>query len=1185
MCVNSPCASEIADRISKDCAKIDSPHFPNKITGEKFENECVDKLVEAVVRHLDLSNEYYQRRMWNSLQCLAEAYPLAVSGYVSDILNHTSPNGNVQKLGSVLAPVLREGVGLDTYPGPPYLRALKEAGPRECRWVAVELHRRRGSRSDFKSLGEMADYETNELATRARQAQQELLTESVEKLASDESTDTLSETAFSHVVHASFNYPELLVNPVDELFGLLGTIDGDVAIVSLAELAADETISNGDLVDRLVDAVRIGAETSGQSADDVDESVYRRAEDSLETLIEAGHTDKVASSLVSRADEWLESDSVPLHEHALTQLQVLAERDPAHIEEHLDTVSSMAIGDDDRGSLAGEVLNRYGRARGDDTLSYVETQVGVHEEGSIVAHLAETVGCLQYRTQGQTEYQSVDIDSATDRALSNVADAAAAGQTLPVVWPKYEPKVVVLIALELALRQLDNGTDVVVFSPGGQSHWGNKGELRSEFANYGVTEADGSTVIPLPDLLPHARIDGGSVEPMSGGSAGVRVVFSKRVAEVGSLDSLDTLVANLTSRTKESYEQALDDVVDERDGVSVLPMYTNYTKHEFEERRAPRYGPPRDLAESDTLPGVDTLELTADDDMRTSEFPGAFASRFRQAIGDHDVRIVGVDDEGILQYLEPGYESSKELREYDENRAAGRIFSRQLMFERLPFPADRYDEWVRNQREGYFGPRTIDALIDKLEQRAEDVIGRPAIAGHLFDTADALRRARSQIAEQSPLYDELRDRLQASLDSGDRVAVFLPKATWCRAFETIAVEEGVVSEDDVTAGRVAFVSPDSARKLDSVDRLLMVGPQRPQYAGFYVTPGVSETVVLTYRGNWEWMIERDVERFVDYLNDSVDGVDYTPYSLPEFETELLVEPDVDEEKLDEASEPDTPRATSGDTDTGSTPGVQRPSSSADRDTLAELFDQSRPVDYDSGGSERYDDYERKEYELVAKDGRRLTRRDTVLRRRSSPSSDQGRYHWASPRTIKQGDEIAVFDEGVFEKRWDEWLTDTYEEEHGDMPVFEDLATWYDTLESILTEIARDLDVENLTHNSVRNSIRSDTYQIDREATTVWNWFESVAEADGPLNLAQDSSLTIGPRRAADIDELGESFERPEITGEDALRIEESMGRIRSTNMQQGHAFRNELAEKMNSLEDTELREKTTLHEIVSVSES
>jgi hypothetical protein len=1207
MCDRSICARDLADGFARQETRFESASKVRVDTCTHFDSDCTRSLVQTLVEYLDHDNALTRRQAWNSLQVLAEEHPLVVGDCTYEISEAVSPDDEtaVERLGQVVSPLLSAGVDVSPSLSSDVLDALRRADPEACRLAAVTMYGKRGTYADFKMLVRMREYEVDTVADRIDRSIDEVLDAAIARVGDgSEKFDRDAETA-SLLRHAAFNYTDRLAERSDELFDLLGTEHGDLAIVALAALAELSHSTGPDVATRLERELRVSTADADDypSTTDIDEwsqDQLKRAEDALSCLLRADLADQCADTVVTQVDDWLASDSVELHEHALTQLRTLSTHAPAAIEDHLSEIAAIAERDDREGHIAAEVLARHGRAQSDDPPSYLQEVLTPREETSAVVHLADTIGALKYRARGGTSFKPIEIDPATAQALSNVADAAQNNRTLPMVWPAYDPEIVVMLALEIALGGLPAGDDVVVFSPGGKNHWGDKSDLRKEFANYGLSVSDDDRVLPLEDIISHARIDDdGAVVSMSEGTAETSVVFSKRLSEVERLASPDNVVFNLTARTQAGVEDEIDELLAEYDDVSSLPVYTGFTKHEFEERRAPRYGPPRELGETDTLPGVDAFETAKEIDFafeRTdSATPGRFAPTFQRAERAHEIRVVAVDDAGLLKHLEKGYEVSSKMRKFDEARAAGRVFSRQLMFERLPFPTDWYDDWARSQRDSYFGPRTITSLVDRLRERGDDLLDNPAVAKNLFDVADHLKRALDHLADDNRMYDELVERIEQSLDDSETVAVFVPKSTWARAVRDILLEDGIVTQHDLETGRVTVVDPDSARGLEEHDRLLVIGPQRPQFAGFYVHPSVDETVVLTYQGEWDWMVERDATRFVDLMNEAAPGVDYEPYSLPDITVDTEA---VDSDRSDiateavEATDESTAAPSASSPKPRSTDATARTETdpSPDRREIAELFDQSQPVDYGGSGNERYDNSQRREFEIETADGTTFVRRDRVLRRRPDPDADQGRYHWMSPANLREesnrhdGDQIAVVDDDVFQQLWDDWLSDVYAEELGETSTFEDLEDWHATLTEILESAATELDVDEITHPPVQQWVTSRAGSIDREPATVWRWFESVAAADQSLDLARNPSLTIGPRRAKDIAALGQIFGRESLTEERARQIEESMTRIRGVNSREGHEFRTHLKEQMNHLESTDIQEHSTVYRVVSVTE-
>lgn len=1182
MCDGTLCAADLADTLDEQPTQTALRTHVQDLSGDEFDTDCVSRLVGSLVGYLNDDNAYTERMMWGALKSLATAYPWVVARQFETVVGAISLDGDdvaTEGFGSVVNVLFEQNTIPENVFRRSHANTLRQADPKECRQAAVYVYLQLGTKNALENLLETADFEVDSVSSVAIDAISEIIQNAIADLRVPELDPVDTEEAALVVRFAAYNEVEYLHDYKSDLLELLGTVNADVAIVGLSQLLRCPTIDTDDLVAELVDVVEIDDGSHEETVELVDG--LERAEDAFESLVEAGRADSCLEYVIKHSEKWLSGDSVELHEHGLQQLRVLTERKPELVSEHVDTVASLVGADDDNSSLAREVLTRYGQARSTDTLSYVKEWVRDRNGGSIVAFLANTVGCIRYRRPGTTNYERVEIKDPTARALSSIADAANEERTMPVIWPSYEPRVAVLVGLELALRSLMTGNDVVVFSPGGKHHWGNKTELRKEYSNYAIDDSD-SGPVPISKTISHAIFKNGTTKSKSGGEADTNLVFSKKFRELRDASSLDTVVFNFGARTQGNYESELDELIESHPKVGFVPLYSDYTKHETEERRVPRYGPPKDLGDTDTIPGIDALEAALE--LRSCERShiSDFSTSLNRAAKLQQLTIRCVDDEGLLDYLEPGYSASTELREYDEDRAAGRIFSRQMMIERFPVPAERYDEWVYIQRDGYFGPRTTTSLIDKLNEQAEDIIGQAAVAQNLFKTANALQRAREHIAQSNPLYDELCALLEESLSNGEDVAVFLPKKTWKRAAKEILLEDDVVSRSEIESGKVRFVTPDTARGLEHRDTMFLIGPQRPQYAGFYVHPSVDETVVVTYRDEWVSMIERNAEQVIETRNATTPGIDYSPYGVPDLSTELLYEP----EPLEEATpEPEAPSAPAAPSEPSTAPTSNNTTSATtDREKLAELFDQSRSVDYNSGGSSRYDDWDRPKYDILTSGGKRIERRDRVLRRRPNPSPSEGRYHWVSPRSLHEGDQIRIIDEDVFREHWNEWLNEIYEEELEETDTVRDLHTWHHSLSEVLEEGKAELGVDDLTDKQIEQVLQRETRDIDREPETIWRWFESVEQAEEPLDLSRDPSLTIGPRRAEDIHALGHQLGIKDLTGDAAAQIEESMGRIRGVNVREGHQFRVHVKKQMNSLDDNEILEHSMLYEVSSVTE-
>ncbi len=1194
MCVDSLCAAELAEGLQDPSKRWDIHQKIARLeTDPGFDLECVAKLVDVLANSLDTSNELQRSQCWTSLRKLASWYPSILVKQANQIEDRSARKGeaDIDEIGQLIEVLVETGVDVSSTFSKRLLASLSEAEDASVREAAVDALSQQRTYDALKRIIDVREYEVPRVVSAANEGIDAICTDALNRLAaaSSELTATGDTREAERIcIYLARHLPDHIVDESERLYSLLGTDEADAAVTAMTTLLTNDDVRTTDLRSRLTEAVY---DVHSEST----ERERLEAEQALETLARSDLNEDDTSSMVERWGEWLESDDQSLREHALTQFSTLADENPDQVQSQMDRISRLiSEGSSEHASLAREVLTSYSHAEIDDVVSYVRKTLEAHDAGSAVENLTEVTGDLRYRPEGEVDYEDVTLDDTCLQSLGNLWSSIVDSRTVPVVWPSYSPRVSVLLSLEVLLRFLPSGEDVVLLTGGGGSHWGNLTDVRSEYARYGLESVAGDEEdqVPIKDVIPHARISDGEIDRVSNGTTDTRFVITKRVEDLRSIESAGCILLNLTSRVKPEYDEVIDELIETFPETPIVPIYSQYVKHETDERRVPRYGPPGQLDEVDTLPGVDALETTLDADDgvkgRPRGFPGHLADEFEEISTAADLRVVEVEDDGLLNYLEPGYRASTELRDYDEDRVAGRIFSTLMKFERMPLPFDRYDKWAREYTDGFFGPRQVSMQVDELEAHGRDTAGT-GTARSILDTVEGLRRALKKFDDENPMYNALVEQIQEHRSDGSSIAIFLPKSTWRKGVREILLENGIVKTYMIESGTVTFVDPDSVRSLSPTDTLLFLGPQRPQYAGFYTHPQADESVVLTYPGGWHKTIERDARRYVDRLNEALPGTDYEPIEYPEIDVEML--PEEEPEQIGEPSEPSapgpqpdgrqapsTPDRSSAPDASGSTRNERTTTSRTDRSEVAELFDQDRSRDYTSESGDRYDDYTHTDYDVETVDGPTLTGVTRVIKRREVPKSGDGRYHWISPRNLASGDEIAVIDDDVYQSFWSEWLDDTYSEELGDTSVIDDIETWYDTITSII----HDLNEESESLATVRSRVLASTSHIDREEQTVWNWFESVEAGESGLDLVETPSLTIGPRNAKDIDAVGEAFDRDSITGENAHRIENSMRKARGVNASQGHEFAAHLKEKMNSLESNEVRDAAERHEVQSV---
>lgn len=1194
MCEGHLCASELAEELQDSSNSWGVHQKINQLeTDPGFDLNCVSTLLEVITESLDSSHTLDRFQSWKSLRTLALWYPSVVVEQGTNIENRVSSGGetDIDKLGELVETLVDTEADVSSAFSPELLQSLSDAEDAKIRQAAVEILSHKKTYDTLKRVIGIREYEVSRVVSAANEGIDAISTDALNRLAA--ATSEIGEVGDTRdaerlVIYLARHLPEHLVGESERLHSLLGSKEADAAVTAMTTLLGTHDVDTSDLRSQLTDTVY---DIYSESTD----SERLEAEQALESLARSNLSEDDTISMVQQWGQWLESDNPALREHALIQLGTLADENPDQVQSQMDRISQLiSEGSSELAPLAKEVLSSYSHAEIDDIVSYVRRTLEAHDAPSAVENLAEVTGDLCYRPEGEMSYGELTLDETCLLSLGNLWTSIQESRTVPVVWPSYSPRASVLLSLEVLLRFFPSGEDVVLLTGGGGSHWGNLTDVRSEYARYGLQSVSGDEdeQVPLKEVIPHARISDGEINAVSNGTTDSRFVITKRVEELRSIESAGCILLNLTSRVKPEYDEVIDELIETFPETPIIPIYSQYVKHETDERRVPRYGPPAQLDDVDTLPGVDALEagIDAEDGVQAQpeEFPGHVADDLRKMSTATDMRIVEIEDNGLLDYLEPGYRASTELRDYDEDRVAGRIFSTLMQFERIPLPFGQYDQWAREYTEGYFGPRQVSVKVDKLEAHGRDTAGT-GTARSILDTVEGLRRALQKFDETNPMYDALVDQIRTHRDGDSSIAIFLPKSTWRKGVRDILLENGVIKQYMIDSGSVTFVDPDSVRSLSPTDTLLFLGPQRPQYAGFYIHPQADEIVVLTYPDGWDRMIENDAQGYVDRLNEALSGADYEPIEYPTIDLKPLPEPEP--EQAVDSPEPSAPGPRTESPPDSSSASNASPTSTTrsrtDRSEVAELFDQDRSHDYSSESGERYDDYTHADYDVATVDGPTLTGVTRVLKRREVPTANDGRYHWISPRNLASGDEIAVIDDDVYQTFWSEWLGDTYSEKLGDTSVIDDIEMWYDTITSIIDDLSEETEPGSSRQSlsTVRRRVLASTPHIDREDQTIWNWFRSVADGDSGLDLVETPSLTIGPQSGKDIDKVGEAFDYDSITGENAHRIQNSMGKARGVNASQGHEFAAHLKEKMNSLEDNEVRKAAERHEVQSVTKN
>jgi len=813
------------------------------------------------------------------------------------------------------------------------------------------------------------------------------------------------------------------------------------------------------------------------------------------------------------------------------------------------------------------------------------------------------------RRTGEGLWKGVNVGDLRKKLIQEIVEHASRGENVPVVLPYYQPRDIVLIAIAIVLSDIGAERQVGLFSPGSRTQWGMKGEIRGELERFGLSDATGEVVSaePIPEVIPHAYVWDGEVKNASDGDGPGRFILCKKLADLEHVGDLDLILSNLTSRKREDTSERFEDVEEVHPEATFVDTYSYYAKNERDGR--PRYGPPLGLDSAQTIPGLKTVDAIVEGDefswrprLSDSYFensPDGETDRVRWSEGDDDLRalttsasieIEHVEAEDVSSLLDRVFEESASLRGVDDDGAGGMIFSRQLFFERLPVPVEDFDEWIRERY--YDGERFLPPMIreriEDVEQRAGSVDNLQAVRP-LNRSVEIFKQLSRRLEDRNPMFEALKGRVSDAIEGDQQLVILSESPKHAEILRYSLQKRDVVTQDELSSGTISVVSPDEARGIDPKDVLVICGALHKENAGFYLHPRVAKTIVLTYDRTWANMVDRHACEFVDTLNGVVAGSDYSPYAYPELSGELEPEPTSQEEpSAASASEAEAPSNRS-ETQSSASRSSTSPLSKSKADIFVDAMESVSAREYreESGRYKR----EVRDYVVETEEDVMLemTNHDRILRERADGSEVE--YHWVSPEALTVSDEIVVVPDELETALWREQLKNLYEEEIDADYAIDRLDDWHDSIEEIWTRVADELSTAGISsdskvHGVIYDRIREANDDFDRTRATVRSWFDAVLEADGPIDLVEDPSLTIGPRSYHDIEAIGRTFEYKKLVTE-AKEIEAAMEGLRTINRQQGHELHETIKEQMNTERPTRVSKAAihyTVDEIREVSE-
>jgi len=989
------------------------------------------------------------------------------------------------------------------------------------------------------------------------------ITSILTELKSGEVSDD-SEAAES-MLFLSRHYPALAVRHEQDLFDLLEGPNGELVsevFVQILHSGAQDDLS----VSVLVEAVEIDEEAT--------EGRILAAVNAFKTLLQTKAESDILETVTSQYLDWLKKDDMSTRRTGLRFIEAAAEHKPELISQSLDNVAVLAV----EGSLtdyAREVIIQYALSKSTNSTEYIQSLLTSTGGEPAFLWLSEILEVLNYKDE--REWEEIQINTLGRSILTGLHQATIDGSTVPIFWPSYDPKTTVTCAVSVLFEGVSESRDTVFYTKGTTTQWGQKEEVRDEYAKYGINvpktlrEEPNEKIQPLDKILPHSYIYQGE-RRVKGNSPGQSTLII-----VSYTDELDSVVDdipilfNFHSRVTEQEESLVNNTAEESNQL-VCPMYSLYSKHDYGGNRVPQYCPP-DVIGAGTLPDKravrDVLDESPKESSREEAFPLSSNGDLVSLGSVQEVQIKPVDADLIKEYLNEGYDAAMDLVEFGSEHAGWRSFSYLQRFERLPVLADQYDQWVLDKRRrGKRGQRswTMEEFVNEFSdfKSGVDMLARAGTS----DVHEQLENLVLALEKRNPMYEAVCNHISNAVDDGKSIAIYTPTPSWRRVLKETLRSDRIISEVAFRKNQIQLVDRDSVRDIQSCDELVIIGPQRSQHIGFLLHPLPDKVTILTYDGRWQGMISRHLRRFVDKINEGFQYIESKPIPYPDVDV-LGGDPQTESDSFETSdSEPEQPRAS--------------------QEKFAATLDGMRLDTEYAYDRDRYDDYEQQSFRIETSNGTldRDSGSTLLVEERSVNDSGVDRiYKWVSPAELAIGSTVLVIDQELWNQLWNEWLDEQYADFEGGN-VTDQLKIWYTTVCDIVQDVKTNSGTDIMGSEDAIKYIVSELKKegIERGENRIRHWFESGLAADDAFDLARDPSLTMGPGNLQDIQLIGIVFNRSELTGEKGALVDRALGKIRGAHVHQGRKIRHSIAQELTDggAKAEQLLSSSTRHEIKKV---
>ena len=793
-------------------------------------------------------------------------------------------------------------------------------------------------------------------------------------------------------------------------------------------------------------------------------------------------------------------------------------------------------------------------------------------------------GVLKYRPSNA--WEDLRLGPLEADILDSVATYYNRKQSALVTHPSHDPRITLFYAIALLCEGAMEGEPpkVGIASPvyGYKDRWGTFGDIEGEYKHYGISEQEGTTIraVTFGDLFGTAKVKDGRISRDHHGDRAGTLVLTKSVDNLSQVaDELTAVVVQAVERFKIPVQELTSRINEDFGDTPVFPIYSATTKQDT--GGVPDIAPPSNLEDAE-IEVVSTETSLRKIGEKLSDV--AAVRSVARSIGSED-------DDGSIDRLHPpirgaleaaGYTwpnaitvravGSESLREsvdealdigFDLDTCGSKILNTAFRFERLPVNASDYDAWVE-EKEVVNPHSQTDTFYDQLDD-IEDSTNRDHISSSttiaVREGVRALDKVNDEVQDSNPLFERLLSRLEETVDNTDQVGIVVARQSFADILGDVLAEQLDVSNDDVV-----ILTPEAVSSVFTLDKLFVVGPQRPAHAAVYFPSCTSQVEVLTIGTFWESYIEKHASRYRDEL---VEGLAVDGEVLGQLSIKT-----VDETSAAEEPEPrSTPTALgvpgpSEDADEPATDETEAPSAATGGggggawlpDSLTEAFERAAEVESEHGSGEgSYGS--RPTYEIETESGEtvQLGRGEAVYRIDDHPGGGSS-YTWTPPSDVGPGDEILVIDPWFFKPRRDEWLQRQYEQRFDDPEaVFRGLYDWWTAMNEILYHLDTEMGSSGSVLQSFYRAVKHEG--VEKHKQTVRLWIKAIEESDAPIELATISEGTKGPSQAEDIEAIGRAFDNSKLK-EDAQAIEDALDRIRRFNMIGGRQYREIIEERL-----------------------